>query len=78
VIGIFNQEDPTFPYTGGYEIGVANYDGNGSVLTDNCGLNGYHAGDINRDCVINFEDFAILAADWLKCSNPSYDECTIP
>ena len=78
VIGIFNQEDPTFPYTGGYEIGVVNYDGNGSVLTDNCGLNGYFAGDINKDCMINFEDFAILAADWLKCSNPSYDECTIP
>ena len=26
------------------------------------------AGDINDDCVVNMEDFAILAADWLSCT----------
>ena len=78
VVGIFDQEAPAYDLTVGYRLWVMNYDGNGSVLTDNCGRNGYFAGDINKDCSINFLDLAEIAADWLKCSNPSYDECTIP
>jgi hypothetical protein len=76
VIGIFDQESTD--YTKGYRIWVMNYDGNGRVLTDNCGLNGYFTGDINKDCEVNFTDFAEMAANWLKCSNLSYNECTIP
>ncbi|OHB58105.1 MAG: hypothetical protein A2Y12_07475 [Planctomycetes bacterium GWF2_42_9] len=78
VIGIFDQESPANNPTIGYRIWVMNYDGNGSVLTDGCGLNGYHAGDINKDCEVNFADFAEMAANWLKCSNLSYNECTNP
>jgi len=76
LIGIFDQESAD--YEAGYRIWVVNYDGNGSVLTDNCGLNGYFAGDINKDCVVDFIDFAIMAQNWLKCSNSSFYECTIP
>ncbi|MBU1259922.1 MAG: hypothetical protein KJ757_08340 [Planctomycetes bacterium] len=76
VIGIFDQESAD--YKAGYRIWVVNYDGNSSVLTDNCGLNGYFAGDMNKDCVVDFADFAIMAQDWLKCSNPSFYECIIP
>ncbi len=76
VIGIFDQESQD--WTIGYRIWVVNYDGNESVLTDNCGLNGYLAGDINKDCVVDLGDFAALSENWLKCSNLSYDECTIP
>lgn len=73
VIGIFNQEDSD---TAGYLLWVTNYDGNGQVLTDGCDLSGVFAsGDINKDCTVNFEDFAIMAADWLKCSNPLLTEC---
>jgi hypothetical protein len=82
VVGIFDQEAPGeypyFDFKAGYRLWVMNYDGNGSVLTDNCGLNGYFAGDINRDCIVNFADFAELASDWLKCSNLSFDDCTTP
>lgn len=78
VIGIFDQEAIDYDYTTGYRIWVMNYDGNGLVLTDNCGLNGYHSGDINRDCVVDFTDFAELAANWLKCSNLSFNDCTEP
>ncbi len=73
VIGIFNQENSN---TGGYLLWVTNYDGNGQILTDGCDLHGVFApGDINKDCVVNFEDFAILAADWLKCTNPLLTNC---
>ncbi|HBG28498.1 MAG: hypothetical protein A2Y10_14955 [Planctomycetes bacterium GWF2_41_51] len=76
VIAIFDQEDGSSPNTEGYRLWVTNYDGNGSVLTDGCDLSGvFAAGDINKNCVVNFEDFAMLAADWLKCSNPLLTEC---
>ncbi|MDD5011395.1 MAG: hypothetical protein PHQ00_04660 [Phycisphaerae bacterium] len=78
VVGIFDQESTTEDPTIGYRLWVMNYDGNGSVLTDGCGLNGYFAGDINKDCVVDFTDFAIMAQDWLKCSNPSFYECVVP
>ncbi len=30
-------------------------------------------GDLNHDCLVNFEDFAWLATDWLEnCSDPAY------
>lgn len=78
VVGIFDQESTVSDLTIGYRLWVMNYDGNGSVLTDGCGLNGYHVGDINKDCAVDFADFAELAANWLKCSNLSYNECAIP
>jgi hypothetical protein len=27
--------------------------------------------DINRDCVVDFRDFSVLAANWLECTDPS-------
>ncbi len=32
---------------------------------DSCGLWGYNRMDFNRDCVVNLEDFALFARDWL-------------
>ena len=30
------------------------------------------AGDFNADCIVNFEDFAFFAADWLfNCKDPA-------
>jgi probable HAF family extracellular repeat protein len=30
-------------------------------------------GDLNKDCYINFEDFAIYCAHWLSCTHPDCD-----
>jgi hypothetical protein len=27
--------------------------------------------DLNKDCVVDFEDFALFALDWLTCNDPS-------
>lgn len=36
------------------------------------------AGDINEDCRVDLSDFAVMAADWLKCNNPVDSTCTNP
>lgn len=32
--------------------------------------------DLNKDCYINLEDFALLADDWLLCNDPANPTCT--
>ena len=32
--------------------------------------------DLNRDCYVDFKDFAMLASEWLKCSDPANSECS--
>lgn len=32
--------------------------------------------DLNQDCYINLEDFALFAQDWLKCNDPLDPACT--
>ncbi len=32
-------------------------------------------GDLNNDCYVDFKDFAVLAGQWLKCSNPFDGAC---
>lgn len=36
------------------------------------------AADLNKDCYINLEDFAILAANWLNCNDPLDRDCDNP
>jgi hypothetical protein len=36
---------------------------------------GYISGDLNQDCYVNLEDFALLASDWMKCSDPANAAC---
>ncbi len=33
------------------------------------------AGDVSGDCVVNFEDFVLLASSWLQCANPYDPTC---
>lgn len=40
-----------------------------------CGAWGYLPGDINKDCHVDFVDFAELASNWLKCSMPQQQGC---
>jgi len=32
-------------------------------------------GDLNEDCYVNFEDFAIMALYWLECTEPTNPNC---
>ena len=47
------------------------------IETECSGEWGYHSGDINKDCYVNFIDVAILANHWLWSSDPN-DPCGIP
>ncbi|MCE5340570.1 MAG: hypothetical protein LLF92_05515 [Planctomycetaceae bacterium] len=41
---------------------------------DNCYLS-YMLGDINKDCYVNFADFAEMGENWLKCNDVSNSNC---
>ena len=76
VIGILNQESssPTI-CKDGYHIWVTNYDGNGRVLTDSGHPRGNLPGDVNRDYIVDFKDFAQLAENWLQSRAGLHDCC---
>jgi hypothetical protein len=42
-----------------------------------CGDQGtfYLGGDINKDCIVDWQDFALLADSWLGCSEPNQLNC---
>ncbi len=78
-------------YDGGYyETTMFDYGKNGvtgigtvsgwntiTLLGDNdCGLWGIPVGDVNKDCRVDLEDYAIVAADWAKCTDPVAAGCT--
>jgi hypothetical protein len=54
----------------------------GSVSWDNvfagtgssCGTS-YLPGDVNKDCYVNFKDFALMAENWLKCNDVFNSNC---
>ena len=52
----------------------------GTVVEMNhwCGEPGqiYLAGDVNEDCHVNLRDLAMMAADWLKCTDLSDAACS--
>jgi hypothetical protein len=53
--------------------------GPGTAAPGNCAQiwsRGYGmAMDLNHDCKIDFEDFAIMAANWMKCNDPADTAC---
>jgi mannan endo-1,4-beta-mannosidase len=40
------------------------------IWENECSAWGYNYSDLNYDCIVNFEDFAIFASDWLSPLNP--------
>jgi hypothetical protein len=52
------------------------YDLYGGSLQTECGDRGYSFADLNHDCLVKFEDFAIFAAKWLDCTLPEDENCT--
>jgi hypothetical protein len=61
-----------------YEIGLSASQVLGQFIADgghdSCGLN-YLSGDLNKDCYINLTDFALMAQEWLKCSDVTNSSC---
>ncbi len=45
------------------------------VGSDGCGQYGFAAADIDKDCYVGLLDFSVLAAEWLKCTEPSGIDC---
>ena len=68
VIGIMDQKGTGYPPNPqiGYRLIVLNYDGNGLVLGDTGHPRGNLPGDLNNDYIVNLEDFAELANNWLE------------
>ncbi|MHC4641888.1 MAG: outer membrane protein assembly factor BamB family protein [Planctomycetota bacterium] len=44
----------------------------GDVNSTVWSIRGYGCADLNRDEFVNFIDFALLAAEWLNCTDPGY------
>ena len=33
------------------------------------------AGDLDGNCRVDFDDFAVLASEWLECNRPKQQDC---
>jgi len=44
-------------------------------LQPECGDQGYLVGDLDKDCKVDFVDFAMMAENWLKCTRPDDETC---
>ena len=42
-----------------------------------CGDNGYHELDVDRSCAVDLGDVALVAIDWMKCTEPTDGGCVI-
>jgi hypothetical protein len=58
------------PATGG----VISFDNIFAGTGASCGIS-YLLGDLNKDCYVNFADFAQLAESWLKCNDVFNSSC---
>jgi hypothetical protein len=47
------------------------------IAAQNCGDQGtfYADGDVNKDCKVDWQDFALFADSWLWCTDPNQDNC---
>ncbi|MFH1614722.1 MAG: hypothetical protein ABIG61_06535 [Planctomycetota bacterium] len=45
------------------------------TIQPECGDWGYKHGDLDRNCKVDFKDFAIFAEDWLECTVPEEEGC---
>ena len=40
-----------------------------------CGDQGYNAADLDKNCVVDLQDFATMATTWLQCTDPAIPGC---
>ncbi|HBG28008.1 MAG: hypothetical protein A2Y10_17425 [Planctomycetes bacterium GWF2_41_51] len=63
-----------------YKSSIEQY---GAMTIDNLWQNIYNPcsellqGDIDKDCYVNMQDMALLADDWMKCSNMADSDCNL-
>ncbi len=74
-------------YDGGTSADTLMYDFTGAITAignwntailvgeNGCGQNGIYPADLNHDCVVDLKDFAIIAQNWLICTNPEFVDC---
>ena len=55
---------------------VSFLDGYTYVKTGGCTCESYPAGDLNHDCYVDMLDLALLAENWLDCTNPDDPICS--
>lgn len=67
--------DGTFLDITGERADISNWNTITLIGDDGCGVLGIDAGDVNHDCQVDILDFAALAENWLKCSDPILEDC---
>jgi hypothetical protein len=48
-----------------------------NTLVTECGDKGYLLGDLDKNCKVDFVDFALMAENWLKCTRPDDETCIV-
>jgi hypothetical protein len=61
-----SSSDPCFNNKPLPSVGVMIWDNEVMIGDNECGAWGYNYSDLNYDCIVNFEDFAIFASYWLS------------
>jgi hypothetical protein len=54
--------------------GVVSWDNVFAGTGSSCGI-AYLPGDVNKDCYVNFTDFALMAENWLQCNDVFNSSC---
>ena len=49
-----------------------------AIYDNECGVWHYLQADINKDCIVDVQDLAIIASNWLSCTQPDIPECREP
>lgn len=63
-----------YDFTGGINV-IANWNTAVLIGENGCGQNGIYPADFNHDCTVDIKDFAIIAQNWLICTNPEFIDC---
>ncbi|MFI4911859.1 MAG: sugar-binding protein [Sedimentisphaeraceae bacterium JB056] len=74
-----NYETTMFDYGLNGVTGIGTVSGWNTITllgVDDCGLWGIAPGDVNKDCNVGLDDFALVAVDWANCTDPVDANCS--
>ncbi|MFI4912913.1 MAG: sugar-binding protein [Sedimentisphaeraceae bacterium JB056] len=63
-----------YDFNGGITV-ITNWNTARLIAENGCGENGVYPADFNNDCKVNLEDFAVLAENWMVCTDPEIIDC---
>lgn len=72
--GSTSADTLVYDFTGGITV-IGNWNTAILVGENGCGENGIYPVDFNHDCAVDIKDFAIIAQNWLICTNPEFADC---